>query len=119
MTQGSYRQFCPVAMAAEMRCRRWTIVLLRELVAGSTRFNDLRRDWRTRCIAETRAGISTSRSRGSTQGSERSVLLARLRAAPATGPGDSHNGGTRTIWAFEVQGNKGINGRDFVDHTVS
>src|SRR6476646_9360581 len=43
MTQGSYRQFCPVAMAAEVLCRRWTIVLLRELVAGSTRFNDLRR----------------------------------------------------------------------------
>ncbi|MBL8544796.1 MAG: helix-turn-helix transcriptional regulator [Hyphomonadaceae bacterium] len=40
---GSYRQFCPVAMAAEILCTRWTIVLLRELVSGSTRFNDLRR----------------------------------------------------------------------------
>lgn len=39
----SYRQFCPVAMAAEILCSRWTVVLLRELVAGSTRFNDLRR----------------------------------------------------------------------------
>lgn len=43
MTQGSYRQFCPVAMAAEVLCTRWTVVLLRELVSGSTRFNDLRR----------------------------------------------------------------------------
>lgn len=43
MTHGSYRQFCPVAMAAEVLCRRWTIVLLRELVAGATRFNELRR----------------------------------------------------------------------------
>ena len=43
MTQGSYRQFCPVAMAAEVLCTRWTVVLVRELVAGSTRFNDLRR----------------------------------------------------------------------------
>jgi DNA-binding HxlR family transcriptional regulator len=43
MTQGSYRQFCPVAMAAEILCTRWTVVLLRELIAGSTRFNDLRR----------------------------------------------------------------------------
>jgi DNA-binding HxlR family transcriptional regulator len=42
-TQRSYRQFCPVAMAAEVLCTRWTVVLLRELVAGSTRFNDLRR----------------------------------------------------------------------------
>ncbi|WP_439522338.1 winged helix-turn-helix transcriptional regulator [Marivita sp.] len=43
MTNASYRQFCPVAMAAEILCTRWTVVLLRELVAGSTRFNELRR----------------------------------------------------------------------------
>ena len=43
MTNASYKQFCPVAMAAETLCTRWTVVLLRELVAGSTRFNDLRR----------------------------------------------------------------------------
>src|SRR5437879_2686966 len=43
MAEGSYRQFCPVAMAAEVLCTRWTVVLLRELVAGSTRLNELRR----------------------------------------------------------------------------
>jgi DNA-binding HxlR family transcriptional regulator len=43
MATGSYQQFCPVAMAAEILCTRWTIVLLREMVAGSTRFNELRR----------------------------------------------------------------------------
>jgi DNA-binding HxlR family transcriptional regulator len=43
MTQAGYKQFCPLAMAAEMLCSRWTMVLLRELVAGTTRFNDLRR----------------------------------------------------------------------------
>ena len=43
MTQGSYQQFCPVAMAAEILCTRWTVVVLRELMAGSTRFNDIRR----------------------------------------------------------------------------
>src|ERR1700712_5548246 len=43
MTDTSYKQFCPVAMAAEILCSRWTMVLLRELVAGSTRFNELRR----------------------------------------------------------------------------
>jgi DNA-binding HxlR family transcriptional regulator len=43
MTIGSYQQFCPVAMAAEILCTRWTIVLLREMFAGSTRFNELRR----------------------------------------------------------------------------
>src|SRR5215813_7088814 len=43
MAQGSYKQFCPVAMAAEILCTRWTILVIRELIAGSTRFNDLRR----------------------------------------------------------------------------
>jgi len=43
MAEGSYKQFCPVAMAAEVLCTRWTMILLRELIAGSTRFNDLRR----------------------------------------------------------------------------
>jgi DNA-binding HxlR family transcriptional regulator len=43
MTIGSYQQFCPVAMAAEILCTRWTIILLREMFAGSTRFNELRR----------------------------------------------------------------------------
>ncbi|HYG87194.1 MAG TPA: helix-turn-helix domain-containing protein [Azospirillum sp.] len=43
MEAQSYGQFCPVAMASEILCTRWTMVLLRELVAGSTRFNELRR----------------------------------------------------------------------------
>src|SRR5213596_1500224 len=43
MSDIGYKQFCPVAMAAEILCTRWTVVLLRELIAGSTRFNELRR----------------------------------------------------------------------------
>lgn len=38
-----YKQFCPVAMASEILSKRWTLILIRELIAGSTRFNDLRR----------------------------------------------------------------------------
>jgi DNA-binding HxlR family transcriptional regulator len=40
---GGYGQFCPVARAAELFAERWTPLVLRELVAGSTHFNDLRR----------------------------------------------------------------------------
>ena len=43
MSGSSYNQFCPVAMAAEILGTRWTLVLLRELTIGSTRFNELRR----------------------------------------------------------------------------
>lgn len=43
MAQRSYNQFCPVAMASEIICTRWTLLVLREMMAGSRRFNDLRR----------------------------------------------------------------------------
>lgn len=38
-----YGQFCPVAKASEILAERWTPLVLRELLAGSHRFNDLRR----------------------------------------------------------------------------
>ena len=43
MSNISYRQFCPVAMAAEVLCKRWTLLLVRELMLGSRHFNELRR----------------------------------------------------------------------------
>ena len=43
MDQSGYGQFCPVAMAAEIVCTRWTALLLRELLSGNCRFNDLRK----------------------------------------------------------------------------
>jgi DNA-binding HxlR family transcriptional regulator len=38
-----YGQFCPVAKAAEILTERWTPLVLRELLSGSRRFNDLRK----------------------------------------------------------------------------
>lgn len=38
-----YGQFCPVAMASEVLAERWTLIILRELLAGSRRFNQIRR----------------------------------------------------------------------------
>ena len=43
MSDAGYGQFCPVSMAAEILCSRWTLLVLRELLLGSTRFNELRR----------------------------------------------------------------------------
>lgn len=42
-TQRGYGQFCPVARAAEILAERWTPLVVRELLCGSTRFNDLQR----------------------------------------------------------------------------
>jgi DNA-binding HxlR family transcriptional regulator len=39
----SYHQFCPVAKAMELLDERWTMLVIRELLAGSRHFNDLRR----------------------------------------------------------------------------
>jgi DNA-binding HxlR family transcriptional regulator len=41
--RNGYGQFCPVSMAAEIFCSRWTPLVMRELLCGTTRFNDLRR----------------------------------------------------------------------------
>lgn len=42
MSRG-FGQFCPVAMASEVFAERWTPIVLRELLAGSCRFNEIHR----------------------------------------------------------------------------
>lgn len=38
-----FGQFCPLAQAAQLLCERWTLLVVRELVAGSTRFGELQK----------------------------------------------------------------------------
>ena len=38
-----YGQFCPVAKATEIIGEKWTVLILRELILGSTRFSELQR----------------------------------------------------------------------------
>ncbi len=60
----TYRQYCPVAKAHEILGDRWTMLIVRELVAGLTQFNE---------IARGLPGIS------------RSLLSDRLRRLEAAG----------------------------------
>ena len=39
----AYGQFCPIAKAAEVLGERWTILIIRELLLGASRFNELQR----------------------------------------------------------------------------
>jgi DNA-binding HxlR family transcriptional regulator len=39
----SFGQFCPLAQATQLLCQRWTLLVVRELVAGSTRFSELKK----------------------------------------------------------------------------
>jgi DNA-binding HxlR family transcriptional regulator len=41
--RGGYGQFCPVALAAGVLAERWMPLVIRELLCGSVRFNDLQR----------------------------------------------------------------------------
>lgn len=38
-----FGQFCPIALASEVLAQKWTLLIVRELNAGATRFNEIRR----------------------------------------------------------------------------
>jgi len=42
-TNSTYGQFCPVAKATEVIGEKWTLLILRELLLGTCRFNDFQR----------------------------------------------------------------------------
>jgi DNA-binding HxlR family transcriptional regulator len=78
-----YGQFCPVAVASEIFAERWTPVILRELVLGSRRFNDIQR------------GVPKI---------SRALLVKRLRELVAHGIVDSGNGEYRLTEAGQELG---------------
>lgn len=43
MSDGGYKQFCPIAKGAEVVANRWTPLILRELMCGERSFNDIHR----------------------------------------------------------------------------
>lgn len=43
MSNDSYNSFCPIAKACELIEPRWTLLILSEILAGATRFNEIRR----------------------------------------------------------------------------
>ncbi|MFC8044593.1 winged helix-turn-helix transcriptional regulator [Nocardia sp. NPDC057353] len=42
-TTAGYGQYCPISRALELLGERWSLLILRDLLLGSTRFNDLAR----------------------------------------------------------------------------
>lgn len=38
-----YGQYCPLALAAELLCERWTLLVVSRLIDGCTRFNNIHR----------------------------------------------------------------------------
>ena len=44
----AYNQFCPIAKAMDVLGERWTLLIIRELLTGGTRFNELQSLTQTR-----------------------------------------------------------------------
>ena len=42
MSRG-YGQYCPLSLATELLCRRWTVLVISRVIAGCTRFNEIHR----------------------------------------------------------------------------
>jgi DNA-binding HxlR family transcriptional regulator len=86
----SYGQFCPVAKACEIVAERWTPLVLRELLCGSTRFSELQRGVplmsRTLLAQRLReledAGVVTSVPRARGRGREYRLTPAGEEARP-------------------------------------
>ena len=76
-----YRQYCPVARASEILADRWTLLVVRELLAGSRHFNEIERGL---------PGIS------------RSLLAGRLRLLEDAGVLARQTGGRRNISEYEL-----------------
>lgn len=43
MPQKGYGQYCPLALAAELLCERWTLLVISRVIDGCTRFNEIHR----------------------------------------------------------------------------
>ncbi len=43
MRYKGYGQYCPLALAAELLCERWTLLIVSRLIEGCRRFNDIHR----------------------------------------------------------------------------
>lgn len=43
MNVNSYGQYCPLAMSVQFLCNRWTLLIFREMLFGSSNFNDISR----------------------------------------------------------------------------
>ncbi len=88
-----YGQFCPVALSSEVLAERWTLLVVRELLAGAHRFNEIRRGvprlsptlLKERLRTLERAGIVERIDSGNTRGRDYRLTPAgeELRAVVA------------------------------------
>lgn len=81
MPRRSYDQYCPIARSLDVAGERWTLLIVRELLAGPRRYTDLHADL---------PGVSTDVLAGRLKDMEREGLVTRRRL-PRPGPPTSTN----------------------------
>ena len=102
-----YGQFCPVALASEVLAERWTLLVVRELLAGSRRFSDIRRGiprisatlLKQRLIVLEDAGILERRSSNATPGFAYCLTKAGQELRPLL----DHIGEWGQRWARDIK----------------
>lgn len=85
-----YGEYCPISKAAQIIGERWTLLILRELVSGTTRFNEFRRYLprlsptllNTRLRTLEQQGLILKRRRHGQQGSEYQLTPAGRALEP-------------------------------------
>jgi len=84
-SESLYGQYCPLAMASELLCNRWTLLIIRELLHGSTTFNDISRGVpaMSRTLLSRRLKELEAAGTLSCRHSERRGLKATYRLTPA------------------------------------
>jgi DNA-binding HxlR family transcriptional regulator len=88
--QETLGQFCPLALASEVLTPKWTLLILRELAAGSSRFSDIRRGvprisatlLKQRLDALEFAGLVERRASGRSDGQDYVLTEAGLELKP-------------------------------------
>ena len=83
-SSSSYGQYCPLALAAELLCRRWTILIVSRLIDGCTTFNEIHQGvprispslLSTRLAELEHAGIITRKKRNGKRGFSYEVTQA-------------------------------------------
>lgn len=96
----NYRQYCPVARASEVLADRWTLLIVRELLLGSRRFNEIERGL---------PGISRSLLASRLRDLQESGVVERLPAARSAVPAYHLSDAGRELKAvIEVLGAWGV-----------
>src|ERR687892_159692 len=76
MAERSYEQYCPLACALDLLGERWTLLIVRDLLAGPKRYTDLRRGL---------TGLATDLLTERLRKLERVGLVARRELPPPAG----------------------------------